>query len=580
MASHTVPVLPMPGAEPVRNTMKFAGADTYSGMNSAMTVAADRDRGEEFTAVYSDVHAHKDTESHMGAGMAVAAPKPGEVAAASFGPSIFSTGERHQQHHVASGTLDIDGDGNVDTLGSKNISADAPDWFRVAHTHVNTEKGDRLRRLQRKPRMAGRQRLDGRLDLADALTPRERERTAMFDPTSGQVTLCRRPKKLGLKDSILPARQAHARSKDPLAVEARHKRAITAEPNAFYRRKGPLEEFLEQAHSHADMLVWQSAQLRDDAESPLNNLRFRPATDFYDTMPELGATSKLASSPLQHHRHRLERARSTKLGPGVSALNSAHAARAAELELMRASRVTSASAPDLTDGGADGALGAIRTFERQHHQTLELNDFGKRELKQLIVTEGLEVPGKMNWDPKLGKLVKEDLPKRTYVDFIRRAMYERDQKPLVRRGKNLGPPKRGGKRECVYCVVSLLKARKGGVRAIAYDTEASTEHQLLLIPSRLEDLDVLPAPDAADDDAEAWAAWGIPLIERLILSPDGTLRVGPPPLKDNGLPQVFSLAGQGIKGADAQVQQKNATSKRITENLPSRMHVTMFFNMM
>ena len=32
--------------------------------------------------------------------------------------------------------------------------------------------------------------------------------------------------------------------------------------------------------------------------------------------------------------------------------------------------------------------------------------------------------------------------------------------------------------------------------------------------------------------------------------------------------------------ADAQVQQKNATSKRITENLPSRMHVTMFFNMM
>ena len=98
--------------------------------------------------------------------------------------------------------------------------------------------------------------------------------------------------------------------------------------------------------------------------------------------------------------------------------------------------------------------------------------------------------------------------------------------------------------------------------------------------SRLEDLDVLPAPDAADDDAEAWAAWGIPLIERLILSPDGTLRVGPPPLKDNGLPQVFSLAGQGIKGADAQVQQKNATSKRITENLPSRMHVTMFFNMM
>ena len=57
MASHTVPVLPMPGAEPVRNTMKFAGADTYSGMNSAMTVAADRDRGEEFTAVYSDAHA-------------------------------------------------------------------------------------------------------------------------------------------------------------------------------------------------------------------------------------------------------------------------------------------------------------------------------------------------------------------------------------------------------------------------------------------------------------------------------------------------------------------------------------------
>ena len=118
--------------------------------------------------------------------MRVAAPKPGEVAPASFGPSIFSTGERHQQHHVASGTVDVDGDGNVDTLGSKNISADAPDWFRVAHTHVNTEKGDRLRRLQRKPRMAGRQRLD------EAARPRRRahaaraRRTAMFDPTSGR----------------------------------------------------------------------------------------------------------------------------------------------------------------------------------------------------------------------------------------------------------------------------------------------------------------------------------------------------------------------------------------------------------
>ena len=164
MASHTVPVLPMPGAEPVRNTMKFAGADTYSGMNSAMTVAADRDRGESSrrcTATRTRTRTRRATWAR-----ACAAPRPSWARSRPRRSGRrFPTGER-QQHHGASGTVDVDGDGNVDTPFEEHLGRRAR-LLRVAHTHVNTEKGDRLRRLQRKP-LAGRQRLDGRLDLADA----------------------------------------------------------------------------------------------------------------------------------------------------------------------------------------------------------------------------------------------------------------------------------------------------------------------------------------------------------------------------------------------------------------------------
>ena len=101
------------------------------GLEQGMQVAAHRSQPEAFASVYDDRHAHKDTESHMGAGMTVAALKPGEVASASMGSSAFSMGIVHQQHHVASGTMDIDGDGKLDMLGSKNVSVDAPDWFKV-----------------------------------------------------------------------------------------------------------------------------------------------------------------------------------------------------------------------------------------------------------------------------------------------------------------------------------------------------------------------------------------------------------------------------------------------------------------
>ena len=56
---------------------------------------------------------------------------------------------------------------------------------------------------------------------------------------------------------------------------------------------------------------------------------------------------------------------------------------------------------------------------------------------------------------------------------------------------------------------------------------------------------MLAAPDAPDDDAKAWEEWGFPLIERLMITPTGELKVGPPPLKDNGLPQVGHDATHG-----------------------------------
>ena len=57
----------------------------------------------------------------------------------------------------------------------------------------------------------------------------------------------RPPQVLPLKDSLLPSRVRNARLSDPRALENRHRRAITTDANAFYRRKGPLEEYLEQA---------------------------------------------------------------------------------------------------------------------------------------------------------------------------------------------------------------------------------------------------------------------------------------------------------------------------------------------
>ena len=60
------------------------------------------------------------------------------------------------------------------------------------------------------------------------------------------------------------------RSSDPSSIEYRHKRELDKNSRTFFKRKGDQTRYVEKAHGHSDMLVWQSAQARDAATlSPL-----------------------------------------------------------------------------------------------------------------------------------------------------------------------------------------------------------------------------------------------------------------------------------------------------------------------
>ena len=74
----------------------------------------------------------------------------------------------------------------------------------------------------------------------------------------------------------------------------------------------------------------------------------------------------------------------------------------------------------------------------------------KQELVELIVAQGLEVPGPLEWDPNAGVYRKKAEKKQVYVDFCKRQLFEAEPKPLVRTGKRLRA------REA-YCLVDVFK---------------------------------------------------------------------------------------------------------------------------
>ena len=179
----------------------------------------------------------------------------------------------------------------------------------------------------------------------------------------------------------------------------------------------------------------------------------------------------------------------------------------------------------------------------------------------MLDQEGIAQPGEQYWDAVAGQLKRHSCDKKTYVEYCRRQLFDREQQPLVRRCRRL----RGNG---TYCIVSIFKAARSGVRIVAYDQKGCQEFQLVLIPTKLLDLDIAAPPTG--DGEEEWADWSQQIIPRLVLGNDGFLKVGNPPLLANGLPARFSLTGSAGEGRG-----KGGGGQ---PPVPSRLHVTMFFD--
>lgn len=165
-----------------------------------------------------------------------------------------------------------------------------------------------------------------------------------------------------------------------------------------------------------------------------------------------------------------------------------------------------------------------------------------------------------------------------------------DDTPMVKKGKKLGSH---------FCIVSIFSSFRGSVRVTAYSTERSMEYYLFLSAPMLEDLDIRKVPkkpklevdplafrdySKTDEQIEAenkasmdemmkknkvdWEEWSAALIDRLMLSPQGDLVVGPSRLMENGLSRNFCLTGRDL------TSKEEAASKP-----PSRVHVRKWFDM-
>jgi hypothetical protein len=213
-----------------------------------------------------------------------------------------------------------------------------------------------------------------------------------FDPTTMSASALPAPLPPPLYDSLVESRREAARQADPSGVERRHHGAYAADRTAFFRRKGEFESYVDKAVGVCDLMPWQPSQTREDGPtSPLNALRTRPSTEFYETaFRPMSSTYGLATSPLLIHRHHDANQRRATAGSSQSrALTSGtrpstvadFERTAAALERGRLERM--------------GSVRDIASFERVQHQKLELEDFSKAELKRIIRKEGIDLPGKV-----------------------------------------------------------------------------------------------------------------------------------------------------------------------------------------
>ena len=214
---------------------------------------------------------------------------------------------------------------------------------------------------------------------------------------------------------------------------------------------------------------------------------------------------------------------------------------------------------------ASSALADISKFEKNHHSLCEIENLTKKELIDLIQSEGFELPGKLIWDTSANINRKEKLKKNEYLAFVRQKLFSLDKPPVCQKVQKLGTH---------FCIVSIFPSLKGSVRVICYDTDRSMEYHLFLTAAKLEDLDVPKAPSInsnsvdyqEEENATEWARWSFPFINRLQLSMQGELFVGPARVLKTGLSQNFCLTGRDVKNQAEALKRK-----------PSRVHVSRWF---
>jgi hypothetical protein len=375
---------------------------------------------------------------------------------------------------------------------------------------------------------------------------------------------------------------------DPYSFNSRHALTISESPTAFYRSKGSMEVYLEAAHGYRDFLVWQPAHPRGYTKGN-NPSNFKPKNDFYDVGEEMVNTERISTSRLMVNR---------SINGRVTASGSGSRKSVADDEPVVLERVVDPgvsrirlSPRSALRAESTKTMDDINSFEASHHNIVEMENMTKQELIDLIVKRGFEIPGEVTFDTVSNTYKKARLKKAKYLEFLRQNLYGNTSLPVVQRGHKIGS---------TFCVVSIYKSLHGSVRIIAYDTDRSLSYNLYLTEFRLEDLDIRKIPEkkeVIDDpfafrdftktDAEIkkekedlqaeydleynanWQDWGGIVIERLILSPQGDLEVGPAKLMSNGLSKHFCLTGR-----DA-ASEEEARSKS-----PSRVHVTSWFTKM
>ena len=177
----------------------------------------------------------------------------------------------------------------------------------------------------------------------------------------------------------LELNQPAARQRDPTTFERSHSAVLEKEKRAFFRSKGFMESYLEDANTYRDFLVWQMAHPRGHTRGN-NPSNFKPATDFYEHGTETTDTFRLSQSRLQVNRH-LTSCNATAGASGTRSLKSSQS----EPVLMKKFSDPPVSRIQLSPRShraqvAKSTLDDLSAFERRHHHLSGVEDMTKEEL--------------------------------------------------------------------------------------------------------------------------------------------------------------------------------------------------------